>query len=188
MASPFTRSSVPGKRPHNPDPSTPVHNQTKRQLQTPDNTPNPKRPRTSIIAFDGDGNNENVPPFNTDAVASPPSPRATRLRRTTTSDGSPTRARQCMCLLLAWRVPLIFASSSHLATRLNICYRACHPHGRNRAAFARNSASYSSKLAHTHSCTCTRPSARNLQQLCHRDGWTRLGTRRDHRLLRVAHR
>ncbi|KAJ6498999.1 P-loop containing nucleoside triphosphate hydrolase protein [Mycena sanguinolenta] len=94
MASPVTRSSVLGKRPHNPDPSTPVHSQTKRQLQTPDNTPNPKRPRTSIIAFDGDGNKENVPPFNTDAVASPPSPRATRLRRTTPSDGSPTRARQ----------------------------------------------------------------------------------------------
>ncbi|KAJ7902155.1 Cdc6B protein [Mycena olivaceomarginata] len=59
MVSPVTRSSVLGKRPHNPDPSTP----------------------------------ENVPPFNTDAIASPPSPRATRLRRTTTSDGSPTRVR-----------------------------------------------------------------------------------------------
>ncbi|KAF7376419.1 AAA domain-containing protein [Mycena sanguinolenta] len=81
-------------RPHNPDPSTSVHNETKRQLQTPDNTPNPKRPRTSIIAFDGDGNKENVPPFNADAVASPSSPRASRLRRTPTSDGSPTRARQ----------------------------------------------------------------------------------------------
>ncbi|KAF8210640.1 P-loop containing nucleoside triphosphate hydrolase protein [Mycena galopus ATCC 62051] len=92
MASPVTRSSVLGKRPHNPDPSTP--NESKRQLQTPDNTPNPKRPRTSVLALDGDGNKENVPPFNTDAVASPPSPR--RLRRTATSDGSPTRVRQSM--------------------------------------------------------------------------------------------
>ncbi|KAJ7268679.1 P-loop containing nucleoside triphosphate hydrolase protein [Mycena haematopus] len=96
MASPVTRSSVLGKRPHNSDPSTPVHNETKRQLNTPDSTPNPKRPRTSNIALDGDGNKENVPPFNTNAVASPPSPRATRLRRTTTSDGSPTRLRQSM--------------------------------------------------------------------------------------------
>ncbi|KAJ7899034.1 P-loop containing nucleoside triphosphate hydrolase protein [Mycena leptocephala] len=92
MASPVTRSSVLGKRPHNPDPSTPAHIDTKRQLQTPDNTPNPKRPRTSITALDGDGNKENVPPFNTDSIASPPSPR--RLRRTTTSDGSPSRVRQ----------------------------------------------------------------------------------------------
>ncbi|KAJ7346937.1 P-loop containing nucleoside triphosphate hydrolase protein [Mycena albidolilacea] len=92
MVSPVTRSSVLGKRPHNPEPSTPVHD-TKRQLHTPDNTPNPKRPRTSNTTLDGDGNKENVPPFNTDAVASPPSPRATRLRRTTTSDGSPTRVR-----------------------------------------------------------------------------------------------
>ncbi|KAJ6476050.1 P-loop containing nucleoside triphosphate hydrolase protein [Mycena vitilis] len=90
MASPVTRSSVLGKRPHNPDPSTPTD--SKRQLQTPDNTPNPKRPRTSNTGLDGDGNKENVPPFNTESVASPPSPR--RLRRTTTSDGSPSRARQ----------------------------------------------------------------------------------------------
>ncbi|KAJ7497591.1 P-loop containing nucleoside triphosphate hydrolase protein [Mycena latifolia] len=95
MSSPVTRSSVLGKRPHHPEPSTPAHTDTKRQLQTPDNTPNPKRPRTSTTALDGDGNKENVPPFNTDSVASPPSPRATRsLRRTTTSDGSPSRVRQ----------------------------------------------------------------------------------------------
>ncbi|KAF7361619.1 hypothetical protein MVEN_00505100 [Mycena venus] len=65
MASPVTRSSVLGKRPHNPDPATPVHNDTKRQLQTPDNTPNPKRPRTSIVALDGDGNKENSNPPET---------------------------------------------------------------------------------------------------------------------------
>ncbi|KAJ6594225.1 P-loop containing nucleoside triphosphate hydrolase protein [Mycena capillaripes] len=94
MTSPVTRSSVLGKRPHNPDPSTPVHTDSKRQLQTPDNTPNSKRPRTSNIVIDGDGNKENVPPFNTEPVALPPSPRATRLRRTTTSDGSPSRVRQ----------------------------------------------------------------------------------------------
>ncbi|KAJ7045822.1 P-loop containing nucleoside triphosphate hydrolase protein [Mycena alexandri] len=94
MASPVTRSSVLGKRPHNPDPSTPAQADSKRQLQTPDNTPLPKRPRTSSTALDGDGNKENVPPFNTDSVASPPSPRVTRsLRRTTTSDGSPSRVR-----------------------------------------------------------------------------------------------
>ncbi|KAJ7141510.1 P-loop containing nucleoside triphosphate hydrolase protein [Mycena epipterygia] len=95
MSSPVTRSSVLGKRPHHPDPSTPAHTDTKRQLQTPDNTPNPKRPRTSSTVLDGDGNKENVPPFNTESLASPPSPRATRsLRRTTTSDGSPSRVRQ----------------------------------------------------------------------------------------------
>ncbi|KAJ6587204.1 P-loop containing nucleoside triphosphate hydrolase protein [Mycena vulgaris] len=95
MSAPVTRSSVLGKRPHHPEPSTPAHTDTKRQLQTPDNTPNPKRPRTSNIAIDGDGNKENVPPFNTESIASSPSPRATRsLRRTTTSDGSPSRVRQ----------------------------------------------------------------------------------------------
>ncbi|KAJ7495965.1 P-loop containing nucleoside triphosphate hydrolase protein [Mycena galericulata] len=94
MSSPVTRSSVLGKRPHNPEPSTPTQIDTKRQLQTPDNTPNPKRPRTSNTALDGDGNKENVPPFNTEPIATPPSPRATRsLRRTTTSDGSPSRIR-----------------------------------------------------------------------------------------------
>ncbi|KAJ7747245.1 P-loop containing nucleoside triphosphate hydrolase protein [Mycena metata] len=94
MASPVTRSSVLGKRPHNSDPSTPQQADSKRQLQTPDNTPLPKRPRTSSTALDGDGNKENVPPFNTDSVASPPSPRLTRsLRRTITSDGSPSRVR-----------------------------------------------------------------------------------------------
>ncbi|KAJ7085858.1 P-loop containing nucleoside triphosphate hydrolase protein [Mycena crocata] len=97
MADPVTRSSVLGKRPHQSDPSTPTHIDIKRQLQTPDNTPNPKRPRTSSTAVDGDGNKENVPPFNTEPVASPPSPRTTRaLRRTTTSDGSPSRVRQAV--------------------------------------------------------------------------------------------
>ncbi|KAJ7629887.1 P-loop containing nucleoside triphosphate hydrolase protein [Mycena rosella] len=96
MSSPVTRSSVLGKRPHHPELSTPTTD-TKRQLQTPDNTPNPKRPRTSNTAIDGDGNKENVPPFNTQSIASPPSPRATRaLRRTTTSDGSPSRVRQAV--------------------------------------------------------------------------------------------
>ncbi|KAJ7772656.1 P-loop containing nucleoside triphosphate hydrolase protein, partial [Mycena maculata] len=94
MSSPATRSSVLGKRPHNPEPSTPAQGDAKRQLQTPDNTPTPKRPRTSNTAVDGDGNKENVPPFNTDSIASPSSPRASRaLRRTTTSDGSPSRVR-----------------------------------------------------------------------------------------------
>ncbi|KAJ7079064.1 hypothetical protein B0H15DRAFT_519461 [Mycena belliarum] len=97
MSSPLTRSSVLGKRPHHPEPSTPAHTDTKRQLQTPDNTPNPKRPRTSSTAVDGDGNKENVPPFKTDFVTSPPSPRTARsLRRTSTSEGSPSRARQAV--------------------------------------------------------------------------------------------
>ncbi|KAK7005793.1 AAA domain-containing protein, partial [Favolaschia claudopus] len=86
--------SVLGKRPHNSDPTTPVHNDAKRQLQTPDNSPNSKRPRTSTTALDGTGNKENIPPFNTDAIVSPPSPRTPRIRRTTTLDGSPTRSRQ----------------------------------------------------------------------------------------------
>ncbi|KAJ6625869.1 P-loop containing nucleoside triphosphate hydrolase protein [Mycena sp. CBHHK59/15] len=94
-SSPIARSSVLGKRPHHPEPSTPAHTDTKLQLQTPDNTPNPKRPRTSGAVLDGESNKENVPPFNTDPVASPSSPRAARsLRRTTTSDGSPSRVRQ----------------------------------------------------------------------------------------------
>ncbi|KAJ7647053.1 P-loop containing nucleoside triphosphate hydrolase protein [Roridomyces roridus] len=97
MSSPVTRSTVLGKRPHMADPSTPTQADSKRQLQTPDNTPNPKRPRVSITALDGDGNKENVPPFNLEPVASPPSPRLTRsLRRTATMDGSPSRARHAL--------------------------------------------------------------------------------------------
>ncbi|KAJ7217743.1 P-loop containing nucleoside triphosphate hydrolase protein, partial [Mycena pura] len=93
MSSPVTRSSILGKRPH-AEPSTPAGTDAKRhlQLQTPDNSPIPKRPRTSNITVDGDGNKENVPPFKTGL--SPPSPRPTRmLRRSTTSDGSPSRGR-----------------------------------------------------------------------------------------------
>lgn len=165
MSSPVTRSSVLGKRPHNPEPSTPAHTDTKRQLQTPDNTPNPKRPRTSITALDGDGNKENVPPFNTEPIASPPSPRATRsLRRTTTSDGSPSRVRHgmfCSMLLCCHRSSL--ASSSGVQTRLDIRHRAVHADGRDRAAHARNSSSYSPKLASTHPCACACPFTCYLQ-------------------------
>ncbi|KAF7315700.1 AAA domain-containing protein [Mycena indigotica] len=84
-----TRSSVLGKRPYT-EPTTP---EAKLQLQTPDNTPLPKRPRISSTVVDPNANKENIPPFNTEPISSP-SPRTTRaLRRSTTLDGSPTRAR-----------------------------------------------------------------------------------------------
>ncbi|KAF7321924.1 AAA domain-containing protein [Mycena kentingensis (nom. inval.)] len=66
---------------------------TRSSLQTPDATPLPKRPRTSSVVVDPNANKENVPPFNIEPIT-PSSPRATRaLRRSTTSDGSPTRSR-----------------------------------------------------------------------------------------------
>ncbi|CAK5281399.1 unnamed protein product [Mycena citricolor] len=91
-----TRSNtVLGKRPHAAESSTPASTDTKQQLQTPDNTPNPKRPRTSGLVLDGDGNKENIPPFVIAPLPSPASPRAARaLRRSSTLDGSPTRSRQ----------------------------------------------------------------------------------------------
>jgi hypothetical protein len=45
-----TRSSVLGKRRHQDSP-----NSLCKQLQTPDNTPNPKRVRTATVVVDGDG-------------------------------------------------------------------------------------------------------------------------------------
>jgi cell division control protein 6 len=54
-----TRSTVLGKRGHQDSP-----NSLCEQLQTPDNTPNPKRARTATVVVDGDSNKENVPPFN----------------------------------------------------------------------------------------------------------------------------
>ncbi|KAF7306005.1 AAA domain-containing protein [Mycena chlorophos] len=93
MATYNTRSSVLGKRPY-AEPSTPATTDAKLQLFTPESTPVPKRPRTSSTAVDPNANKENIPPFNTEPISSPPSPRATRaLRRSTTSDGSPTRPR-----------------------------------------------------------------------------------------------
>ena len=58
-----TRSTVLGKRGHQDSPSSLCE-----QLQTPDNTPNPKRARTTTVVVDGDSNKENVPPFNISSI------------------------------------------------------------------------------------------------------------------------
>ncbi|KAJ7072037.1 P-loop containing nucleoside triphosphate hydrolase protein [Mycena amicta] len=65
MSAHNTRNSVLGKRPH-AEPSTPASTDLKLQLQTPDNTPLPKRPRTSTTLVDPNANKENIPPFNTE--------------------------------------------------------------------------------------------------------------------------
>lgn len=113
-----TRSSVLGKRSHQPD-TTPTSRTDKIVAPpTPDPTPNPKRPRTSANWVDGDGNKENVPPEM--AIESPPtSARAIRaLRRTNTEStpSTPSRTRtseSCMA----------FFSPGRLLT-----YRSCQPH------------------------------------------------------------
>ncbi|KAK0205983.1 P-loop containing nucleoside triphosphate hydrolase protein [Desarmillaria ectypa] len=78
--------SILGKRTHRSELSSPSNCE---QLQTPDPTPNPKRPKTTITILDGDGNKENIPPYLIRTVngdSSPPiSARAARaLRRTST--------------------------------------------------------------------------------------------------------
>ncbi|PBK73173.1 P-loop containing nucleoside triphosphate hydrolase protein, partial [Armillaria solidipes] len=90
-----TQLSILGKRTHRGELSSPSNCQ---QLQTPDPTPNPKRPKTTITILDGDGNKENIPPYLIRAVngdsSSPISARAARaLRRTSTEAGiaSPRR-------------------------------------------------------------------------------------------------
>ena len=93
----ITRSSVLGKRSHQPRDLSPAPRSCE-QLQTPDPTPNPKRARTSTLVTDSDGNKENVPPFKGELVngdSSPMSARAARaLRRTATELLiTPTRAR-----------------------------------------------------------------------------------------------
>jgi cell division control protein 6 len=88
-----TRSTILGKRGHQDSSSASPANSFCEQLQTPDNTPNPKRARTATVVVDGDSNKENIPPFN--IVLTDISPRAVRaLRRNATeSDVAPTRSR-----------------------------------------------------------------------------------------------
>ncbi|KAF9568234.1 P-loop containing nucleoside triphosphate hydrolase protein [Agrocybe pediades] len=87
-----TRSTL-GKRGHQDSSSPSVSFSACEQLQTPENTPNPKRARTTTVILDGDGNKENIPPFKTSPVTDP-SPRAARaLRRTATEAVTATRSR-----------------------------------------------------------------------------------------------
>ncbi|KAF8629137.1 hypothetical protein AX17_005723 [Amanita inopinata Kibby_2008] len=93
-----TRSSVLGKRAHQQqDASLNTSRSCEVQFPTPDNTPNPKRARTSLGYFDSDSNKENVPPLGLEGVgtdSSPSSAGATRaLRRTATEITTPSRPR-----------------------------------------------------------------------------------------------
>ena len=90
-----TRSSVLGKRGHqDASANLPTTANGCDQLRTPDNSPNPKRPRTSVTVLDGDGNKENIPPLKLSPVNGDTSPRAIRaLRRTATEVITPTRSR-----------------------------------------------------------------------------------------------
>ncbi|KAK0231340.1 P-loop containing nucleoside triphosphate hydrolase protein [Armillaria fumosa] len=90
-----THLSILGKRTRRGELPSPSNCQ---QLQTPDPTPNPKRPKTALTILDGDDNKENIPPYLIRAVngdsSSPISARAARaLRRTSTEAGitSPRR-------------------------------------------------------------------------------------------------
>ena len=94
-----TWSTVLGKRGHQYSSSAP---NSLKQLQTPDNTLNPKRAQTAAIVIDGDSNKENIPPFNISPIhiaamptsnlmelTPPPSPPASLL---------PIQARVCALL------------------------------------------------------------------------------------------
>ncbi|KAF8812914.1 P-loop containing nucleoside triphosphate hydrolase protein [Phlegmacium glaucopus] len=90
-----TRSTILGKRGHQDSSSISPANSFCEQLQTPDNTPSPKRARTTTVVVDGDSNKENIPPFNDSPINIDISPRAVRaLRRNATeSVFTPTRSR-----------------------------------------------------------------------------------------------
>ncbi|TFK54365.1 P-loop containing nucleoside triphosphate hydrolase protein [Heliocybe sulcata] len=61
-------------------------------LATPDNTPNPKRPKTSATICDDDSNKENIPPLLLDAINRVPrTPRRLARRATSDSFNSPSR-------------------------------------------------------------------------------------------------
>ena len=86
-----TRISVLGKRGHqqkveSPPPGS-LASKSADQLQTPDSTPLPKRPRVSLV-LDGDGNKENVPPFSPRLLTPDPSPVASRIPRALRRSGT----------------------------------------------------------------------------------------------------
>ncbi|CAA7260582.1 unnamed protein product [Cyclocybe aegerita] len=90
------RSTVLGKRGHQDSSSpAPAPTQVCEQLQTPDNTPNPKRPRTSFTFVDDGSNKENIPPLSASPINGELTPRAARmLRRTSTAEAiTPPRSR-----------------------------------------------------------------------------------------------
>ncbi|KAL1701278.1 P-loop containing nucleoside triphosphate hydrolase protein [Schizophyllum commune] len=84
------RSSVLGKRSHQRSASS-CSLATCDQLATPDSTPDPKRPRTSLTLLDGTNNKENIPPYRVDAInAETPDITASR-RPSTESIHTPAR-------------------------------------------------------------------------------------------------
>jgi len=101
-----TRSSILGKRGHQQQvelPSSSSPSKSAGQLQTPDSTPLPKRPRVSLV-LDGEGNKENVPPFSPRLLTPDPSPVASRttraLRRSGTDIISSSRVRHGKIIFL----------------------------------------------------------------------------------------
>jgi len=92
-------SSVLGKRGHRERATSTVSTVSSKseQLQTPDSTPHPKRPRTSLLNVGDDSNKENIPPLS----EVPSSPRSARsLHRTASAVVTPTRARRGKLRLL----------------------------------------------------------------------------------------
>lgn len=63
------------------------------QLHTPESSPNPKRPRTSLTLDDDGSNKENIPPLkdSLNSAELTPSRRARALRRSATEDTTPIR-------------------------------------------------------------------------------------------------
>lgn len=84
-------SSVLGKRSHQRSASS-SSLATCDQLATPDNTPDPKRPRTSLTLLDGTNNKENIPPYRVEAINAVDTPSIPRSRRgSTASTHTPAR-------------------------------------------------------------------------------------------------
>jgi hypothetical protein len=63
------------------------------QLHTPESSPNPKRPRTSLTLDDDGSNKENIPPLKDCLISAELTPprRARALRRSATEDTTPMR-------------------------------------------------------------------------------------------------
>lgn len=87
------RSTILGKRGHQ-ESSTPAPSaQVCEQLQTPDNTPTPKRARTTVDFTGDDSNKENIPPFNLTPISVASTPRATRALRRAVTEATLTPPR-----------------------------------------------------------------------------------------------
>lgn len=118
-----TRSSVLGKRPHQPtvESDTSSVSQCGQALPTPEPTPNPKRVRISVAQADGDSNKENIPPFKGEVLNSPSMRSMRALRRTHTeiiTASRPRNSRYIFVYMKAGSLTLVPGPRRHASSDL----------------------------------------------------------------------